>query len=77
MNDERIGTIRSSIEGPRWAKFPSFLKDICWKMDLALELETEKGWVRETVRFKVVGTETKLRKFMRILDENINEYNAT
>ncbi len=77
MSDEIIGTIRSSIEGPRWAKFRSVVRGVGWERDLELELEIEKGWVRETVRFKVVGTETKLRRFMKILDESVNEYNAT
>lgn len=70
------GIIRSWIEAPRFANGPTFLKNLAWQLGLNIEIEVDKGWLRETVRFKVEGEEGKLRKFKVVLEEALQEYQA-
>lgn len=74
---ERVGTLKSSVEGPRWAAFPKFLRDACFAYDLKiLHMEVDKGWVRETVRFKVEGSESNLNRLKIAIERGIEEYNT-
>ena len=73
--EERHGTIRGTVEGPRWAKFPQFLRDRCFILGVELEMEIDKGWIRENVRFKIEGNESKVRRIMREIKESIEVYN--
>jgi len=57
--EEKTGTIKSYIEAPRWAAFPEFLRNRCFVLGLDLEIDIDKGWIRETVRFKIEGKESK------------------
>ena len=77
MTEELTGTIRSAVEGPRWAKLPQFLRDRCFILGLELEMEIDKGWICENVRFEIEGPESKLRRFKRELEESIEAYNRT
>lgn len=70
------GIVRSWIEAPKFANVPTFLKNLAWQLGLDIEIEVDKGWLRETVRFKVEGEEDKLRKFKVVLDESLQEYQA-
>jgi len=72
---ERTGTIKDVVETPRWAKMPKFIEDICFTLDLDLELSVDKGWIRETTRFKVTGTEEKLNSFKEHFEAGVEEYN--
>jgi len=63
--EERIGTLRSVAEGPRWAKFPNILRNRCYVLGLELEMEVDKGWFTEKVRFTIKGGESALRKIKR------------
>ena len=72
---ERIGTITSYFEGPRWAAFPSYIKTTCHMLGLKLDMEVDKGFLRETVRFKVVGPESALRQFNAQLEADVTDYN--
>lgn len=73
----KAGRIRSSIEAPRWAKLPTFLRELAWRLDCEIEVQSEKGWIRETVMFEVRGTEEKLVAFKQNLEKATAEYNAT
>lgn len=68
MANERVGTIKSYFEGPRWAAFPSFLKKACFMYDLEIvKLDIDGGFIRETVYFQVEGTETNLMRLKRAI----------
>jgi len=74
---ERIGILSNCVEGPRWAAFPKFLRDACFMYDLnIIQMDIDKGWVRETVRFKVEGTESNLRRLQKAIEIGVEEYNA-
>ena len=75
MAEELAGTIRSSVEGSRWAMVPRFLRDRCFTLGIDLEMDIDKGLIRENVRFTIKGPESKLRRLMRELKEGIDEYN--
>ena len=74
---EKIGTLKSYIEGPRWAAFPKFLKNACFIYDLKIiYMDIYKGWIRETVRFKVEGTESNLTRLKKAIEIGVEEYNT-
>lgn len=74
---ERIGTLKSYVEGPKWAAFPKFLKDAFFMYDLkVVYMDIDKGWIRETVRFKVEGTESNLLKLQKAIEIGVKEYNT-
>jgi hypothetical protein len=67
---------RDVVEGPRWAAFPSFLRDECWKRDLDnVKIEVEKGWVRETVRFDISGPDDAIASLQRDIESVMVAYN--
>lgn len=72
--EEREGTLKSMIEAPRWAGASKFIKNLAWELGLELQIEVDKGFIRETVRYKVSGTESKLRNFQRIFEQSCAEY---
>lgn len=74
---ERIGTLKSYVEGPRWASFPEFLKNACFMYDLKIvQMDIDKGFIRETVRFEVSGTESNLNRLKNAIEAGIEEYNT-
>ncbi len=74
--DERIGTLKSYVEGPKWAAFPKFLRDACFMYELKIiHMDVDKGWIRETVRFEVEGTESNLRRLHKTIALGVEEYN--
>ena len=75
--NERTGTLKSYVEGPKWAAFPKFLKDVCFMYDLkVIYMDIDKGWIRETVRFKVEGSESNLRRLQKAIEIGVEEYNT-
>lgn len=74
-NGQGVVAFRGYVEGPRWAKFPKFLRNECWRRELALELEVEKGWIRETVRFHVLGPPAQVKAFEAMLHTSLAEWN--
>jgi hypothetical protein len=50
------------FEGPRWLRIPKFLKDECWERHLKIEIEVDKGLIRETVRFDISGPLEKVER---------------
>ena len=76
--NERVGTLKSYVEGPRWADFPKFLKDACFMHDLEIVyMDIDKGWFRETTRFKVEGSEPNLIRLQKVIADAVKEYNAS
>lgn len=71
-----MGTYRQVVEAPRWARLPSFLKDVAHGLDLRLSLEIDKGWVFERVRFRFEGDDAAIRKAAKVVDQSLKQYNA-
>lgn len=72
---ERIGIFKAYIKGPRWARVDEAIKDGCWELGLNCEVERSTTLLRETVRFKVEGPESKLITFKNGLESVIKERN--
>jgi len=74
---ERIGTLKSYVEGPKWAASPKFLKDACFMYDLKIvRMDIDRGFIREAVRFKVEGTESNLMRLKKAIEIGVEEYNT-
>ena len=74
---DRIGTFKICVEGPRWARFPKFLKNSCFMYNLkVIDIDIDKGWIRETVSFEVEGSESNLRRLIKSIELGIEEYNG-
>lgn len=65
---------REIIEAPRWARFPKALRNLCFEMGLDLDMEVERGWLREMIRIRVSGAETELAKLQYAVYATIDEY---
>lgn len=62
------------LSGPKFAKLPRLIKDGCWERGLKLEMEVDKGWIRETVRIKVTGPAVRVNDFKRAVYWAIESY---
>jgi hypothetical protein len=69
-------TYRNIVEGPRWAGFPSVIRDGAFQENLDLTINVEKGFLTEKVRFVVTGEAPNVERFRRNLLACIKEYNA-
>ena len=67
--------MRSSCEVIRTAGFSKAVKQTAWVIGLDLDIDIDKGWIFETVRFKVSGDDDKVRRFAKWYQDSINEYN--
>ena len=70
-----LTTFSSVLQGPRWLGIESFLRNEAWTRGLEIEAETDKGWVRESVRFRVKGDENKVREFVSEIQQAMDAYN--
>ena len=68
--------IRTSIEAPRFAGLPRFIKNLAFSHDVVVELEVDKGWITESIRLKAEGEEDKMQRFKTALLAAMQEYNA-
>ena len=71
-----MASLRTVVTCPRWAAFPTALRDLAWQFDLELDIQVEKHIIRETVRFKVEGKDEAIARFASILKETIEDYNS-
>lgn len=73
---EREGTLKSSMEAPRWAGLKQLLYDmeIRHHCDLTI-LDHDKGLLRELIRYKFAGKESNLMNLKRDLERSFEEYN--
>jgi len=65
---------RDMIEAPRWAGGSRLVRDLAWGYDLKLDIQIDKGWIRETVRFAVEGDDQKVINFKKDLYASIEDY---
>lgn len=45
-------------------------------LDLKIDVETDKGWLTEDIRFRVEGEEDKVDEFYRRVKSAIKKYNS-
>jgi hypothetical protein len=70
-------SVRSFVEGPRWANFESALKNYAWVAGLDIKTNVEKGLFRETVRFEVSGEDKAIDQFFKDIHYSVGEWNKT
>ena len=70
-----VKTIRTFVEAPKWAKLPSFIKNVCWSLGLDYKVEVDKGWISENIRFMVSGEEEKVNQFIKALNDAALSWN--
>jgi len=68
---------KASIEASTFAKVPRLLRDVAWYLDVKLEMDIDKGWFSETIWYKVIGEESKVKQFNELVIKSIEEYNST
>lgn len=68
-------TSSTVYEAPRWAGVSCYLKDQAFLLGVQLEIEVEKGWIRENGRFRVTGPADKVDQFMAEFEEAGRRYN--
>jgi hypothetical protein len=69
-----MATFREILEGPRWAGLQKLVSDLAWGYNFKLDLQADKGWVRETVRFSVEGNDQKVAAFKSGLYASLEDY---
>ena len=62
-------------EAPRWAKFKKYLTETCFYHDLDLEIDIDKGFIRESGVFKVTGSEKDVSRFITEYHQTAELYN--
>ena len=78
MDDTDSETWSGYATAPRWAKIGSFIRQGCIDHGLdLLSIDFEKGWIRETVYWKIKGTEQSISWFKTYVWNAINAYNKT
>jgi predicted cupin superfamily sugar epimerase len=68
-------TVRSFVDGPRWAKLESLIKNHAWAARLDIKTDVEKGWFRETVRFEVSGEDKVVDQYLQDIYNSIDKWN--
>ena len=66
---------RGTCEAPRWAGLSTFVRDMAWEMALILDIQVERGWITEHVRYAVCGEQSKVELFETMLADAIRRYN--
>ena len=70
-------TIKSYVEGPKWAGIPAFIRKVAFTFDLeVIELNEEKGWIRSTTFFKLGGKESDCIEAKKVIEESLDAYNS-
>jgi hypothetical protein len=55
------------------SSFRRNLKSLCFKCNVALELEEEKGWLSSTFLIKMTGNDAVVRGIVKVIREMDNE----
>lgn len=76
MGDPKQHKFKSVIEGPRWAGLSTFMKNSAHMAGVELDLDIDKGWFTETIRFTVQGTKEKVLSFLKAMDRSVEAYNS-
>lgn len=74
--NRRQGYIRESCRALRTAGMPEFIKGLAWRLGLECQVEVDKGWIKESVRWEVSGNEETLVRFKDAFELAIKEYLA-
>lgn len=65
---------RSYIQGPRWAGLPTFIKNAAFMNSLSVQIDIDKGFLRETVRFEIEGPIDRINAFKAAIQAAIQDY---
>ena len=68
---------KSSMTAPRFARIPSFMKTLAWELGITLDIDVDKFFLREAIRFQVCGDSEKVKRFADALNKAIDEWEAT
>jgi hypothetical protein len=74
MTEKRDTVYRGFIEGHRWARLQSMLRTEAMCADVDIELTVDKGWIMETVWYKVSGQPENVAEFRKEVKKTIAEY---
>lgn len=66
---------KTSFEVIRTAGMSKAIKETAWVIGLDIEMDIDKGWIFESVRFKVTGTDDQVRRFAKWYQDSVNDYN--
>lgn len=70
-----MAILKSYINGPRWANVENFLRKVCFINNYKIELYIEKGFICETVYFKIECPDDEVDKLKTYLEYSIQKYN--
>ncbi len=68
-------TVKSWIEGPRFAGIPGGLKILACELDLEIKSDVEKRWLREQVVYEITGHPDNIERFNRSLTNIVSRIN--
>lgn len=68
--------LKTTYSRPRWAKFETFVRDLAFRLNLEIEFHSEKGWIFESGRFKLTGSDENISRANKIIKKSIEEYNG-
>lgn len=63
------------IEGNRFQKIPTFLRNLCFEYDLKLELSVDSGWIKQTVRYTMIGPKHLINLAKSVINVAIKDNN--
>jgi len=64
------------MTAPRFARIPSFMKTLAWELGVTLDIDVDKFFLRETIRFQACGDSEKVERFADALNKAIDEWEA-
>jgi len=70
------GTLKFTLEGPRWADIPAFVRDYCFRRDIELDMQVDKGWIFVKCYVKMKGDHDMMLRAKRDIIRTIEQYNA-
>ena len=62
------------IEALKCAGVPSFTRELAFTLNLQLDINVEKGIIREVTFFEVSGDKYNINMFKKMLKKSIDEY---
>ncbi len=74
-SQEETYHIESVVIAPRRLGFVSHIKNLAWGLGIKCEIESEKGWFREHIRFRLTGTKYQMERFRELYQDISNRYN--
>ena len=72
-----IAEFKGIITAPRWMKVPTALRNICFERAVKCDLDIDKGWITETVRFTLTGDKQKIAALRWSIRSVIEESGGT